>query len=199
MLAGRTLMRKLKNKEKFVLTMKLLEDPVSGKKMGKTEGNGVTLTAAPEEMYGKVMSWPDELIVIAFELLTQVPMVDIEQMKKDMVAGQNPKQFKMVLAHTIAEMHHGAKAADQAEVQFKKMFEQHARPDDMPVFKIATRNIVDVLMETKLASSKGDARRLIQQGAVRVDEKVVTDEQFQLSEVGGVVQKGKRYFVKVVR
>lgn len=200
MMAGRTLMRKLKNKEKFVLTMKLLEDPVSGKKMGKTEGNAVSLTATPEDMFGKIMSWPDELIIIAFELLTSVPMADIEYIKKEMAGGKNPKEFKMMLASKIVELHHGAKAAHKATEQFKQMFEQHIKPSDMPTFKVSSRNIVDVLVETKLATSKSEARRLIEQGGIKVDDTVVGDEAFVLSDATDViVQKGKRYFAKIVK
>jgi len=200
MLAGRTLMRKLKNKEKFVLTLKLLEDP-GGKKMGKTEGNAVYLDAAPAEMYGKIMSWSDGMIVPAFEIATNAPWEEVLQVKKDLANGKNPKILKMLLAYKIVEMYHGKQAAIVAEENFKQVFEEKLNPDDISAFKIKERNIVEVLVATKLASSNSEARRLLKQGGVKVDGKEVKDEDFEIKKVdqdGVVIQKGKRHFVKIV-
>jgi len=200
MLAGRTLMKKLKNKEKFVLAMKLLEDP-TGKKMGKTEGNLVALDDKPEEMYGKIMSWTDGMIVPAFEISTQVPWTEVDQIRKDLKAGKNPKILKMLLAYKITEMYHGTQAAIAAEENFKQVFEEKLNPDDIPTFKTAKRNIVEVLVAAKLASSNSEARRLIKQGGIKVDVKKVTDENFKIGKIdqdGVVIQKGKRHFAKLV-
>ena len=200
MLAGRTLMRKLKGKEKFVLTMKLLEDP-NGKKMGKSEGNMVNLDDEPADIYGKVMSWPDGVIGVGFEIATGVPWAEVEAVKKDLKAGKNPKVLKMLLAYSIVKLYHGTTAAIAAEERFKQVFEEKLNPDEMPAFKTKARNIIDVLVATKLASSKSEARRLIVQGGVRVDTKVVKDETFVIGPIdrdGVVIQKGKRYFAKVI-
>ncbi|MFA5022598.1 MAG: tyrosine--tRNA ligase [Patescibacteria group bacterium] len=200
MLAGRTLMRKMKDKEKFVLTLKLLEDP-SGKKMGKTEGNAIFLDMPPKEMYGKIMSWSDGMIVPAFESATNVSLTELVQIKKDFANGKNPKILKMLLAYKIVEMYHGKLAAISAEENFKQVFEEKLNPDDIPTFKIKERNIVDVLVATKLAASKSEAKRLIAQGGIKVDTKEVKDENFVIEKIdadGVVIQKGKRYFAKVV-
>ena len=200
MLAGRTLMKKLKNKEKFVLAMKLLEDP-TGKKMGKTEGNLVALDDKPEEMYGKIMSWTDGMIVPAFEISTQVPWTEVDQIRKDLKAGKNPKILKMLLAYKITEMYHGTQAAIAAEENFKQVFEEKLNPDDIPTFKTAKRNIVEVLVAAKLASLNFEARRLIKQRGIKVDVKKVTDENFKIGKIdqdGVVIQKGKRHFAKLV-
>ena len=100
MLAGRTLMKKMKGKEKFVLTTKLLEDP-TGKKMGKSEGNAISLTDSAEDMFGKIMSWPDTIISVAMEILTDMTMDEVRKWEKDMVGGANPRDGKMKLAYEV--------------------------------------------------------------------------------------------------
>ena len=200
MLAGRTLMKRMKNKEKFVLTMKLLEDP-TGAKMSTTGTNMVNLDDKPQDMYGKVMSWTDGMIVPAFEIATGVSWPEVERIKKDLKAGKNPKILKMLLAYKITEMYHGTQAAIAAEENFKQVFEEKLNPDEMPIFKIKERNIVEVLVATKLASSNSEARRLIKQGGIKVDAKKVAAENFKISKIdkaGVVIQKGKRYFAKIV-
>lgn len=200
MLAGRSLMKKMKQKEKYVLTTRLLEDP-TGKKMGKTTNNMVALNNDPKDIYAKVMSWPDSMIVTGFEIATDVPLAEVFQIKQDLQAGKNPKTLKMLLAYSIVKLYHGTDAAISAEEQFKQVFEEKLNPDEMPVFKTKARNIIDVLVTTKLASSKAEARRLIAQGGVRVDTKVIKDENYVIGPIdrdGVVIQKGKRYFAKVV-
>ncbi len=201
MLTGRTLMKKMKDKEKFVLATKLLVDP-SGKKMGKTEGNMVNLDDTPEEMYGKVMSWPDNLIVTGFEIATTVPMDQVQRVVAGLAANDNPKSYKMQLAQAIVTIYHGEKAARHAEQQFAQVFNEGLNPDDITEIKIKAKNIIDVLVETKLAASKSEARRLIAQGAIRVDQHKLEDDTFILDSVdkdGIVIQKGKRHFVKIVK
>lgn len=200
MLAGRSLMKKMKNKEKFVLTTKLLEDP-TGKKMGKTTGNMVSLNDESKDMYAKIMSWPDEMIVPAFEIATNVPFDKVTQVKDDLKTGENPKILKMLLAYKIVEMYHSTKDAIAAEEHFKTVFQNKLNPDNIPTFKIKKTNIVDVLVATKLTSSKSEARRLINQGGVKVDGKKVTSEDFKIGKIGKdgvVIQKGKRHFAKIV-
>ncbi|OGY46231.1 MAG: tyrosine--tRNA ligase [Candidatus Buchananbacteria bacterium RIFCSPLOWO2_01_FULL_46_12] len=199
MLAGRTLMKKTKNKEKFVLTTKLLEDP-TGKKMGKTTGNMVSLADQPTEVYGKIMSWPDSLILTGFELITQVPLAEINQLKADLAGGRNPKLLKMLLAYELIQLYWGKSAAIKAEESFKQVFEEKLNPDEIKIVHAKSKNIIDVLEETKLASSKSEARRLISQGGIRVDGKVVKDQNFEIGKIdqdGVVIQKGKRHFVKI--
>ena len=201
MLAGRMLMRKMKNKEKFVLTTKLLTDP-TGKKMGKTEGNMVNLDDLPQEIYGKIMSWSDEMIIPAFENATNVPLPEVIQVKNDLKNGKNPKILKMLLAYKIVEMYHGKSAAITAEESFKQVFEEKLNPDEIKAFKIKERNIIEVLVATKLATSKSEARRLIVQGGIKVDGQEIKDENFMIGNIdadGVVIQKGKRHFAKIIR
>lgn len=200
MLAGRTLMKKMKNKEKFVLTTKLLEDP-TGAKMS-TSGTGmVNLADEPTEMYGKVMSWPDGLIVPAFEIATNIPLPEVVQIKNDLKSGRNPKELKMLLAYTLVKMYHSIKDAIKAEENFKQVFESGKNPDDMPIVKTSKKNIIEILEITKLVSSKTEARRLIKQGGIKVDGKKISDENFEIKKIdkdGVVIQKGKRHFAKII-
>ncbi|MBI4098796.1 MAG: tyrosine--tRNA ligase [Candidatus Magasanikbacteria bacterium] len=194
MLAGRTLMKAMKNKEKFVMTLKLLTND-EGKKMSKTEGGFIALSDTPEEMFGKIMAMDDSVIIPYFELATDVPMNEIAEMQKKMKGGANPRDLKARLAHTVVAMYHSAAAADKSAAHFAHVFQAKEKPSDMPTVK-ARGTIVDVLVAAKIASSKSDARRLIEQGGVKVDDVVVTDIEMAVKR-GSVIQKGKRFFVKV--
>ncbi|MFZ5364522.1 MAG: tyrosine--tRNA ligase [Patescibacteria group bacterium] len=194
MLTGRDMMKN-RGKEKFVLTTKLLVDP-TGKKMGKTEGNMVTLEDSPEEMYGKVMSWPDTLMEAAFEICTRVPTDEA----KNILAG-DPRDAKMRLAREIVTLYHSAKYAVKAEENFIKIFQKKEAPEEVAEVKIGNEkiNILDLLVETKLAASKGEARRLVEQGGVKVGDQIISDINAvaEIPAEGVLVQKGKRHFVKV--
>ncbi len=196
MLVGRDMM-KHRGKEKFVLTAKLLVDP-TGKKMGKTEGNMVTLADSAEEMYGKVMSWPDSLMMLAFEICTRVPMDEAKSLVE-----KNPRDAKMRLAREIVAMYHSEKSVCAAEENFVRMFQKHEAPEEVVECKVksAKCKVADLLVETKLAASKSEARRLVGQKGVKVDERVVEDPDavIEIPQEGVLIQKGKRYFVRVVR
>jgi tyrosyl-tRNA synthetase len=198
MLAGRTLMKEIKGKEKFVLTTKLLEDS-SGKKMGKSEGNMVAFTDAPDDMYGKVMSWTDGMIVPGFELCTDVSMDEIRDMADAIENGENPVQYKHLLAKEIVTLFVGADEAEKAAEHFSKVHKSHEAPEEMETLKLAARNpkLSDVLVQAKMVTSKSDARRQIQQGGVKVDGKVVKDVEATV-RAPAVVQKGKRHFVRLI-
>lgn len=195
MLVGRDMMKR-RGKEKFVVATKLLTDP-TGAKMGKTEGNMVTLSDSAEEMYGKVMSWPDTVLALAFEIGTRVPMDEVEKIVKD-----NPRDAKMRLAREIVTLYHGEAATKTAEEQFVATFQRHQTPTDVTRYTLHVTRlpIIELLVKTKLAASKGEARRVIEQGGVQVDGRTIKDpnEIIQLSKKGALVQKGKRHFVRVV-
>lgn len=200
MLAGRTLMKQMIDKEKFVITIKLLED-ANGKKMGKTEGNMVALTDSPQDMYGKVMSWTDGMIIPGFELCTNVAddeLADIEDKLKD--DSVNPKEYKMRLAREIITLYHGKEEAEKAEQSFEETFsKKEGIPDDAMEGKVAKgSNLVDVLLEAGLVESKSAFRRLVDSGAVTnltTDEKV-TDHDYVINEPADF-KVGKHRFIKV--
>jgi len=198
MLAGRTLLKRMKDKEKFVLATKLLTDS-SGTKMGKTEGNAVNLDDPAQEMYGKVMSWPDEFITISFEILTQVPMSKVEEVKTDLLDGKNPKLLKSELAKEIVKMYHGAEAAEKAEEYFVNTFQKKEIPDDLEEIKVVSGvKLVDVLSEQGIVKSKSDFRRLVDEGAIGwMEGEKISDPNFVI-EQGGVLKVGKKRFVKII-
>ncbi|PIT87914.1 MAG: tyrosine--tRNA ligase [Candidatus Magasanikbacteria bacterium CG10_big_fil_rev_8_21_14_0_10_40_10] len=196
MLAGRTLMKDLKNKEKFVLAMKLLTDN-AGKKMGKSEGNMIAFTDSPQDMFGKVMSWSDEMILNGFELCTRVNMDEIKQMEKEMKAGANPRDYKLKLAHEITMTFLGESAAKIGREHFATVIQSKDRPDEINELKPSAYDIVTVLVESKMASSKTDARKLVVQNAVKINDQKA-DNIDAIVKPGDVIQKGKRFFVKVI-
>ena len=196
MLAGRTLMKKLKHKEKFVLTTKLLVDP-QGVKMGKTQGNMAKLSDTPEDMFGKIMSMPDGFILPAFELLTEVLMAEVEKYKTEMQSGRNPKEIKMIVAFHITELNFGKKAAYIAQDFFISVHQNREVPQEMAEIHAASKNILDILVHAKLALSKSEAKRIIAQKGVKVDGEIVENEDFKIIK-NSVLQRGKRLFVKII-
>lgn len=164
-LAGRTLMRKLKNKEKFGLVMKLLTDS-SGKKMGKTEGNMVELDAPPDEMFGKVMSWDDTLILVGMELCTTIPRQEFQHIGAQMERGElNPRDAKIRLAKEIVAIYHGDAAAQKAAEKFSSTFSRAEFPADAPhVLVSAGTPLADAVAH--LVGSKSEFVRLLGEGAV---------------------------------
>jgi len=195
MLAGRTLMKSLKNKEKFVIAGKLLTDN-SGKKMGKSEGNMIAFADTPEDMFGKIMNWTDGMIVSGFEICTRIPMSEVEQVKKDLEAGANPRDAKFKLAYEITKTFLGVEAAKFGQEHFEKVIQSKDRPDEILELKPTSYNIIEVLVESGLSTGKSDARRAIEQGGVKVnDEKIEAFDYDTKPE--DVIQKGKRFFVKV--
>lgn len=201
MLAGRTLMREIKNKEKQVLSLKLLTND-EGKKMSKSEGGFVAITDEPEDMYGKLMAMHDSMILPYFEIITDVPMEEIEGMKLQMQAGANPRDLKMKLAAEVVTMFHGKAAAKRAAKHFATVFQQGEKPPEMVDFQVmAPMSILDVLVAAKLASSRGEGKQLIAGGGVRIDDVTVTDIGLMIdpSKLPAVLQKGKRHFVRLVK
>ncbi len=199
MLAGRDLMMKIKNKQKFVLTTKLLVDP-SGKKMGKTEGNMVTLNDTAQDMFGKIMNWPDEMIVLGFELCTFRSMAEVETIQKKLSQGINPRDLKAELAKEIITIYHSKEKANQAEIEFNKIFRDRNNPTDMPCLKIKakTYNIVDLIILSQLISSKSQAKRLIEQKAVKINDRTINNWQDKINvKDNSILKIGKRKFIKL--
>lgn len=199
MLAGRDLLKTLKNKEKFVIAAKLLTD-ASGKKMGKTEGNMVSLNQTAEDMFGKVMSWADGLIIPGFEIITDVPLHEIKQMQAEMDRGSNPKDYKVKLAKEIVTMIHGAEAAQKAHEAFEKTFAKGQVPDDIHQALVEKGTLLaDVLVKEKLVASKGEFRRLIEGNAISIfgTDEIIKD-QFAKAEKDVTLRIGKKRFAKIL-
>jgi len=200
MLSGRDLMKTLKGKEKFVLTMKLLEDP-HGKKMGKSEGNMITPSDSPADMFGKVMSWPDGAIIRGFELCTTSTLSEIAELEKMLKNGVNPRDLKAQLAKEIITLYHSKQKAMDAEMEFNKIFKDKETPADLPTIAIKSKanNIVDLIMETKLITSKSETRRLVEQGGVKLNDQTIKDWKNNITpQTGDILKVGKRKFAKLL-
>ena len=201
MLAGRDLMKSMLHKEKFVITMKLLTDS-SGVKMGKTTGNMITFEDSAGDIYGKIMSWPDEFILSGFELCSRVDIEEINKITKDIQNGANPRDCKMILAREVVTIYYNEAEARKAESDFIQTIQKKEAPDDINIKKLQAKivNIVDLLVETELAKSKNEARRLIEQAGVKIDNTVVKDinKMVNITTQGVLIQRGKRRFLRVV-
>lgn len=197
MLAGRTLLKEMKGKEKFVMTFELLEG-LDGRKMSKSYNNIVGVTDEPNDMFGKIMAVKDELLPRYFELATDVSMEKVAEVKNRMEGGENPRDIKIELAKEIVGMYHNAEAADIAEQEFFKVFAEKERPTDIPEHELSAEEmgIVDVVAEVGFAQSKSEARRLVQQGGVKLnDEKVEGIDVMVRRGEEILLQVGKRKFI----
>jgi tyrosyl-tRNA synthetase len=196
MLTGRDLQRKLNLSEQDIITCPLLVGLDGKEKMSKSLDNYIAILDSAEEMYGKIMSMPDELIMNYFKLLTKLDEAEIKNIEKSLRAGANPRDLKMQLGREIVTRYNNQKAAQEAEEEFIKVFQRKEKPEEMPEIKSSGHDIITVLIDSKLAKSKSDARRLIEQGGVKINDEKVGSIGAKVKE-GDVVQKG-RFFIKVI-
>ncbi len=195
MLCGRTLQKAYGKRDKFVLTTKLIEG-TDGRKMSKTYDNCIWIDDSAKDMFGKTMSIKDELIVPYMECLTDIPMDEIRETEKKMEKGSNPKESKMQLARAIVALYHGDAAAAHAEEEFNNVFKDKGVPEEMPEINVEEGStLIDVIVSHKLASSKSDARRLVEQGGVTLNDRMITEINAKVEE--GIVKVGKRKFAKL--
>lgn len=203
MLVGRTLQQSYGQKPQVVITMPLLEGTDGIKKMSKTYGNYIGINEPPKEIYGKLMSISDKLMLKYWELLTDISPPALTKMKRDLKSGRlHPKEAKQNLAIRIVEMYHSKRAAKETAEEFEEVFKEKKLPRKIPKVKISKRKIwvVKLLTISKMAKSSSDARRLIQQGAVTLDGERITDPEKELTIKKGVILKvGKRRFARIVR
>jgi tyrosyl-tRNA synthetase len=199
-LAGRELIKKLKNKDKFVVAVTLMENPKTGELMSKSKGTGVFLDASPKDMYGQIMAQPDEMIEILFVNNTYLT---IEEIKSVMSAG-NPRDAKARLAFEIVKIFYGENKAKQTEEEFNKVFSNKELPTDILVFETEKDNyfVLDLLCDTKLAPSKSEAKRLVEGNAVEFingdkKEKITDWKKEATLEDGMIIKVGSRRFIKI--
>lgn len=196
MLAGRTMQKAFGKRDKFVLTTPLIEG-TDGRLMSKTYDNCVWLEDAPKDMYGKLMRLKDELITTYMECVTEIPMEEIKRVEQEMKGGQNPRDFKKFLAYEIVRMYHGESAARHAEEEFTRIFSDKGTPEDMQEVRAKKgESLVDLLVRAKVVSSKSEARRLIEQKGIHMNDQVVPSIDAKAEE--GVVKVGKRKFIKIL-
>ncbi|TAK96172.1 tyrosine--tRNA ligase [Patescibacteria group bacterium] len=206
LLAGRDLQRAYEQESQDILTVNLIEG-IDGRKMSSSWGNTINLLDEPNEMFGKVMSMGDELIIKYFVHCTRVPLAEVEKMQKEMEGGVNPRDLKIKLASEIVKIYHGPDKANEAEQYFIQTFSRKEVPTDMPVQVVKWveayddhENVMDFMVSAGLAMSRSDARRKIEQGGVTIDgEKVVAGELILTPQLhdGKVLKVGKIHFVKI--
>lgn len=204
-LAGRILLKRLKNKEKYVVAVTLMENPKTGELMSKSKGTGVFLDVLPDDMYGQIMAQPDEMIEILLINNTLLSLKEIKEIQK-----LSPRDAKARLAREIVAMYHGQTAARKAEEEFNRIFKEKQAPSKLKSYpvkslrdhgagKLLKINILDLLVQTKLASSKSEAKRLVEQKGIRINKEVVSDWKGEIAiKKGTILQVGKRRFIKLI-
>ena len=199
LLAGRELQRLYSQNPQDIVMNPLIEG-TDGRKMSSSWGNVINLLDRANEMYGKLMSLKDELIIKYFLLATRENLSVIEKYQKEIKDGANPMDYKMKLAFKIVEMYHGGKSAQSAEREFSRVFKEKEAPSEIEEFEVMENslNILDLLIKMKLVPSKAEAKRLIVQGGVKVGGEVQKDwGKNVVIKKGLVVQVGKRKFAKI--
>ena len=197
LLVGRDLMREYKLEPQVVITMPLLEGTDGIEKMSKSLGNYVGINESPKDMYGKLMSIPDKLITRYMELTTDIPIADIQNYKKQMEDGSNPRDIKSILACEIVRMYHSEDDARMASEEFIRIFKDRGIPDDMPLLDIKKGiTIFELLKIANTGESSSQLRRLLQQGSISIDNEKVIDQN-AVVESGSILKIGKRIFYKL--
>jgi tyrosyl-tRNA synthetase len=199
--AGRKLQEAMGQKPQVGILMDILPGTDGVVRMSKSLGNHIEIMAEPEDMYGKVMSLPDSAMPIYFKLVTRFTPAQNAEIEQGLSSGRlHPRDAKMQLAREIVSVFHDEDAAARAEEHFVTVFQQKELPPEMPELRLARpTNIVDLIASAKLASSKSEARRLIQQGGVRLDGVPIQDIA-HVVEAGreSVLQIGKRKYLKLL-
>ncbi|RHW43402.1 tyrosine--tRNA ligase [Neobacillus notoginsengisoli] len=201
-LMGRHLQEHYGKEKQIVVLLPLIEGLDGVEKMSKSKNNYIGVDDKPSDMYGKTMSIPDELILKYFDLLTDLPLVQRNEIKEELITGKlHPKDAKMHLAKTIVRMYHSAEVAEKAEETFKAVFQRGTLPDDIPVVEWEGEKeipLIDLLVELKLQSSKTEARKMIQNGGIKINEVKVNDIHLQINtSLEPIIQVGKRKFIQL--
>ena len=204
LLTARDVQREYGQEPQVILTLPVLEGIDGGQRMSKSLGNYIGIDDEPDEMYGKIMSIPDNLILKYFTLVTDYSLAQLQEVKRRLNDGQtNPMVLKKELARTIIKMYHSESAARQAEQNFEQIFSKKEIPDDIEEIIIPSSDLpkplVKLLTECGAVSSNGEARRLIQQGGVRINDEKISDINYAIQNKGEYITKvGKRRFFKFI-
>lgn len=203
LLMGRQMQERYGQQPQDILMVPILEGLDGKEKMSKTLNNYISLTASADDMYGKVMSIPDALIWKYFEYLTRVNEKELQTMSRQIKTQTlNPRDAKMFLAREIVTLFHSEEDAKQSELQFIQVFQQKGIPDEIPLLMVPQKkmSLVEILVLSKLVSSKAEGKRVIEQGGVAIDGVAIIDPHthITLSKKGALIKKGKRSFVKAV-
>jgi tyrosyl-tRNA synthetase len=194
MLAGRTVQKAYGMEPQSVMTFHIMEG-MDGRKMSTSWGNCIYIDDEPIDMYGKVMTVKDELIPSYFKMATDVPMDIIEQIEKDLSFGANPRDTKANLAREIVARYNGKKAAIEAEKAWEKQFREGEKPKDIETYTTKKQSILDIV-SSAFDISKSEARRLVHQGGVKVNDQQIKDIEFAVDK-DCLIQLGKRRYKNI--
>ncbi len=205
LLMGRTLQKEYGQKQQVTIMTPLLEGLDGTQKMSKSLGNYIGIDEEPNQIYGKAMSVPDELMLKYFELATSISNEQLAEMKRGWEKGSlHPRDLKMQLAYTLVEMYHSKHAAEEAQNYFKTVFQQRALPTEIEQVELSIAELAEglrlagLLVKLGLQQSTSEARRSIQQGAVKINEQKQEDVNAELSDLdGAIIQVGKRKIVQI--
>ena len=204
LLVGRDLQREYGQESQVVLTMPLLEGLDGVQKMSKSLGNYIGINEAPNEQFGKVMSISDDLMFRYYELLTDIPLNEIQKLKQEITDGRrHPMDVKADLAERIITDYHGADAATAAREEFNRVFRKREIPEDIETKEVSSASgplrVTKLLASVNLASSNAEAQRLVESGVVRINDERITDPKAEISKPGEYLFKvGKRRFLKLI-
>jgi tyrosyl-tRNA synthetase len=204
LLVGRDLQRSYSQEPQVVITMPLLEGTDGVQKMSKSLENDIGINEPPDEMFGRLMSIPDTLIVKYFTLLTDITLARITALERQLkTRAINPRDAKADLATELVTIYHGAEAAQRAREEFSKVFSRREAPSEIPAVYLqveagGTVNVVELLVSQGLVKTKNEARRLVGQGGVKLNGVVLKRPSIPLAESEGILQVGSRHFRKLV-
>jgi len=197
--AARKIMTYLGEKPNIAVIMGILPGTDGEVRMSKTMGNYIPIDTTAEDMYGKLMSIPDKAMPTYFRLVTRWTAAEVTTLEGNIASGKvHPMQAKKMLAREVAEIFHGAEAAQRAEEFFVTVHQDGSLPEDVPAYTLQPgQTVLEVLVEGNLVSSKSEGRRLIQQNGVRLDKEILSDPN-QVFPHAGILQAGKRRFLKIL-
>lgn len=195
-LAGRVLQKRLNSKDKFVVTVNLLENPKTGQLMSKSKGIGVFMNATANDMYGQVMAQPDEMLPLFYTNLTRIPIEEVRSMD----FSNNPKELKMQFAHHLIALIFGTKKADEAQKMWIETFSQGKAPEGKKITIQITAPLVDILVKNGFVASRSEFRRLVEEGAIKMiaqtEEKKVVDPNVLIDDTTQL-KIGKKKFLTI--
>jgi tyrosyl-tRNA synthetase len=196
LLAGRDLQRYYKQEPQDIMTNPLIEG-LDGRKMSSSWGNTINLFDSKDEMYGKVMSLKDELIIKYFILATRLDMAEIKKYEKELEAGTNPKEIKTELAKEIVEIYHGPKPSEEAKEAFENTFSRREFPNDAQIINTSKESkLIDVLVDNKIVESKSEFRRLVEAGAISdYPDKKINNPNEEVGDMERKIRIGKKTFI----
>ncbi len=201
LLMGRQIQKSYGQPEQDIITLNYLLGTDGKEKMSKSLGNYIGITDQPSDMYGKVMSIPDNLIVPYYEMVTDITEKGLEVVKNELAQGKNPRDVKAELAYLVVELHHSGEAAEQAKQEFDRVFKNKETPSEIPTINIKEPEIrIDkLLVEAGVADSISGAKRLVEQGAVTIDNEKIQDPYTMKKLKNGSIIKVGRKFVKILQ